>query len=71
MMKGHREHEHLIISSPDLTTSSKHRTTHQPSPYPMNTLDDAPSPSHHGASSHHSHITPEPFPSPSPSYSKQ
>ena len=30
MMKGHGEHEYLIISSPALLTSSKHRITHQP-----------------------------------------
>lgn len=28
--KGHGEHEYLIISSPAIHTSSKHRTTHQP-----------------------------------------
>ena len=39
MMKGHGEHEHLIISSPALPISSKHRITHQPPPHSMNPHD--------------------------------
>ena len=34
-----RGHEHLIISSPALLISSKHRTTHQPPPHSMNPHD--------------------------------